>query len=466
MPTDARDARPPYISGMIRPRIVNSIRTARHRGWTLMNRDARVMAFRLGARLTAALLAAIPLTPVALRAQGPALAGDPGSPLYLVHANVVDGVTATVIRDATIVIEGARITRIVPALAAPRTGARVIDLAGRWVAPGLIDAHTHIATLANARRALFSGVTTIRSASVPAYQDVAMRAQARAGQIVAPDVLATGVFVTPSLGETVLADPRLGALAGGVTTTDQLRALVRINLDRGVDWIKTRGTERAGLPDTDPRKQVYDQAELRAIVEEAATKNVPVMAHAHGDEGAYAAVAAGVKSIEHGTYLSDSTLRLMKAKGTWFVPTLSTVVDLTQPGGDYDDPVLALRGQHMLPRLEDAIRRAHALGVRIAAGADTDYGAEGTTRIAHEVMRFRALGLSPVEALATATSGAAELLGIAARTGRVAAGMEADLIVLEANPLEDPMALQDVLVVITDGRVVLNRTPFGRQGAR
>ena len=89
-----------------------------------------------------------------------------------------------------------------------------------------------------------------------------------------------------------------------------------------------------------------------------------------------------------------------------------------------------------------------------------------TTRIAHEVMRFRALGLSPVEALATATSGAAELLGIASRTGRVAAGLEADLIVLEANPLEDPMALQDVLVVITDGRVVLNRTPFGRQGAR
>jgi len=103
--------------------------------------------------------------------------------------------------------------------------------------------------------------------------------------------------------------------------------------------------------------------------------------------------------------------------------------------------------------------------VRIAAGADTDYGVEGTTRIAHEVMRFRALGLSPVEALATATSGAAELLGIAARTGRVAAGMEADLIVLEANPLEDPIALH-VLVVITDGRVVLNRTPFGRQGAR
>lgn len=388
-------------------------------------------------------------------------------PLYLINANVVDGVSGNVIREATIVIEGTKITRIAPKLSLPRGGGvRVIDLAGRWVAPGLIDAHTHIATLANAKRALFSGVTTVRSASVPAFQDVAMRAQARAGQILAPDVLAAGVFVTPTLGETVLADPRLGALASGVTTPEQLRALVRVNLDRGVDWIKTRGTERAGLPDTDPRKQVYDQAELRAIVEEAATKGIPVMAHAHGDEGAYAAVAAGAKSIEHGTFLSDSTLRLMKQKGAWFVPTLSTVVDLARPGGDYDDPVLTLRGEYMLPRLEQTIRNAHALGVRIAAGADTDYGAESLTRISHEVMRFRALGLSPVEALATATSGAAELLGIGARTGRVVEGYEADLIVIEGNPLEDASVLQDVLIVITDGRVVLNRTPFGRQGAR
>ncbi|MBL8996457.1 MAG: amidohydrolase family protein [Gemmatimonadetes bacterium] len=382
----------------------------------------------------------------------------------LTHATVVDGVSATVVRDATIVIRGGRIESVRAAGAVPSVpaGATVIDLGGRFVAPGLIDAHTHIATLANARRALFSGVTTVRSASVPAFQDVAMRAEARAGQVVAPDVLATGVFVTPNLGESVLADARLGALAGGVNTTAELQALVRVNLDRGVDWIKTRGTERAGLPDTDPRKQVYDEAQLRTIVETAAERGIPVMAHAHGDEGAYAAVAAGARSIEHGTYLSDSTLRLMRAKGAWLVPTLSTVVDLTQPGGDYDDPVLVLRGQHMAPRLEETIRRAHALGVRLVTGADTDYGPESVTRIAHEVMRFAALGLTPVEALATATSGAAELLGIGARTGRVAVGLEADLIVLERNPLEDPGALQDVLVVITDGRVVLNRLPFGR----
>lgn len=395
----------------------------------------------------------------------PAAAQSASGTLALTHANVVDGVGATVIRDATILISNGRIQSIRVGGAVP-ADVTVIDLGGRWLAPGLIDAHTHISTLANARRALHSGVTTVRSASVPAFQDVEMREMARAGQIAAPDVLATGVFVTPNLGETLLADARLGALASGVNTPEQLRALVRVNLDHRVDWIKTRGTERAGLPDTDPRKQVYDERELRAIVEEAATKNVPVMAHAHGDEGAYAAVAAGAKSIEHGTYLSDSTLRLMKQRGTWLVPTLSTIWDLTQPGGDYDDPVLVLRGQHMAPRIEDTIRRAHAMGVRIAAGADTDYGAESVTRISHEVMRFRGLGLSAVDALATATSGAAELIGVGTKTGRVAVGYEADLIVLEGNPLDDAAWLQDVTVVVTNGRVVLNRLPFGRRPTR
>jgi imidazolonepropionase-like amidohydrolase len=236
---------------------------------------------------------------------------------------------------------------------------------------------------------------------------------------------------------------------------------VNVNADRGVDWIKTRGTERAGLPDTDPRQQTYTEAQLRVIVDAATARAIPVMAHAHGDEGAYAAVAAGVKSIEHGTYLSDSTLQLMRTRGTWLVPTLSTIVDLTTPGGDYDNPVLLLRGQHMAPRIEDTIRRAHALGVRIAAGADTDYHTESVTRISHEVLRFIGLGLSPVEALATATSGAAELLGVGNRTGRVAVGYEADLILVEHDPLDEVSTLQDVLMVMTNGRVALNRLPFG-----
>jgi imidazolonepropionase-like amidohydrolase len=186
------------------------------------------------------------------------------------------------------------------------------------------------------------------------------------------------------------------------------------------------------------------------------------MAHAHGDEGAFAAVKAGVRSIEHGTFLSDSTLQLMKARGTFLVPTYITVVDLTEPGGDYDDPVLTMRGRFMLPVLADAVRRAHRLGVPIVAGADTNYGAESLSRISGEVAAFVTLGMTPLEALRTATTNAAALLGMASRIGRIEPGYEADLIVVEHNPLSDIRSLADVLVVISNGRVALNRLPFGR----
>jgi imidazolonepropionase-like amidohydrolase len=187
------------------------------------------------------------------------------------------------------------------------------------------------------------------------------------------------------------------------------------------------------------------------------------MAHAHGDEGAYAAVRAGVRSIEHGTYLSDSTLALMKARGTFLVPTYATVVDLVEPGGDYDDPVLNVRGRHMLPRLAGTVRRAHRMGVKIATGADTQYGPQSITRIAHEIAAFTELGMTPLEAIRSATTVAADLLGLGARTGALRPGLDADLIVVEGNPLEDIRALQDVLVVVSNGRVALERIPFARQ---
>ena len=173
-------------------------------------------------------------------------------------------------------------------------------------------------------------------------------------------------------------------------------------------------------------------------------------------------IAAGARSIEHGTFLSDSTLRLMKAKGAYLVPTLSTLYDLGAPGGDYDDPVLTLRAQYMIPRAEHTIRAAHALGVMVATGVDTDYRAESLSRVSHEVLRLTELGYTPLEALRAATVVAADLLGISTRTGRLAVGLEADLIVVEGNPLEDPRALQDVLVVVSNGQLALNRLPFGK----
>ena len=381
--------------------------------------------------------------------------------VVLRHANIADGARGAIATNAAVVIRDGQIAQIESEPFNPPAGATVIDVAGRYVVPGLIDAHTHISTLANARRALESGVTTVRSASTNNYQDVALRDLVRQGAVPGPDVVAAGVFVTPDLGETMLADAKLGAFKDGATSEEALRSIVRINLEHRVNVIKTRGTERAGLPNTDPRKQTFTEQQLTWIVDEATKGGVPVMAHAHGDEGAYAAVRAGVKSIEHGTYLSDSTLTLMRQRGTFLVPTYITVVDLTRPGGDYDDPILTLRGAHMLPRLAETVQRAHRMGVKIVTGADTQYGPESLSRISGEVASLVELGLTPLEALRSATTVAADLLGLG-KVGAITSGYEADLIVVERNPLQDAKALADVLVVISNGRVALNRLPFGR----
>ncbi len=381
--------------------------------------------------------------------------------LALTHAHVVNVRTGEIARDVTLVARDGRIMSI-DAEPAP-AGAQVIDMRGKFLLPGLMDAHTHLDTMAAARRALLSGVTTVRSASVGSFRDVALREMAKGGYIAGPDMLAAGVFVTPALEDTMLADPALVGLGGGVRSAEQLRQVVRVNIAHGVDVIKTRGTERAGTPDTDPREQVYSEDELRVIVEEAAKKNVPVLAHAHGEEGARAAVLAGVRSIEHGTYLSDDTLKLMKEKGTFLVPTFSTLIDLVEPGGDYDNPVVHNRGLFMIPRAKTMIQHARALGVRLVTGTDSSYGPESITRVSHEIANFVEIGLTPLEALQAATITAAELFRIEKKTGALEPGLEADIIAVDENPLENIRAVQDVLLVVSNGRIALNRTVFQRK---
>ncbi len=390
------------------------------------------------------------------------LEGRAQSVFVFTHANVIDGVTEQVLEDATVSVRNGRIESIQTEATTLPEDAEVIDLEGRYLLPGYIDAHAHVASLAAAERALDSGVTTIRSANTSAYQDVALREMVREGVLIGPEIQAAGTFVTPNLGERILADPRLARLHGGVNTEEELRHLVRINLDRGADVIKTRATERAGLPDTDPRKQVYTEAQLRIIVDEAARGGAPVLVHAHGDEGARAAVRAGVRSIEHGTYLTDETLRLMKEHGTFLVPTYTIVIDLIEPGGEYDSPVLRIRGRHMEPNLAEAIRKAHALGIPIATSTDSGYGPQSLARIGTEMTHFVELGMTPFEALQSATTVAADLLNVADRTGRLEAGYEADLVVVNDNPLEDIRVVQDVVLVMSNGRMGINRLPFGK----
>jgi imidazolonepropionase-like amidohydrolase len=152
----------------------------------------------------------------------------------------------------------------------------------------------------------------------------------------------------------------------------------------------------------------------------------------------------------------------MKEKGTYLVPTYATVIDLVEPGGDYDNPGLHLRGSHMLPRLRETVARAHRAGVRIVTGADTGYGPNSVTRIAHEVAAFVEIGMTPLQALQAATTTAAELLRIEKQTGVIEPGFDADLIVVERNPLDQIRTLDDPLLVVSNGEVAVNRLTFGK----
>jgi imidazolonepropionase-like amidohydrolase len=381
--------------------------------------------------------------------------------LVLTHANVIDGVSARPVRDATVVIRDGKIARIGAGGETP-AGAEVLDLKGKWVLPGFIDAHAHVADLRAARLALLSGATTLRDMGVAHYADIGIRELNHAGAADLPDIVAAGYHVRPRPDENLFLDiPKLADLMrSGVNGPASVRRMVRAQIERGVNVIKIMATERAGLPDTDPRKRVYSLEEMTAIVEEARQSGIYVAAHAHGEEGAADAVRAGVRSIEHGTYLSDATLALMKEKGTYLVPTVATVQDLIDPGGDYDNALLSIRGRAMMPRLREMVQRAWKVGVKIVAGTDTGYGPNSNRRIAHEIAEFVALGLPPMAAIQSATSVSAACLGIDGRTGSLKPGMEADLIVVERNPLEDLSALYDVLLVVNNGKVAANRLNF------
>ena len=385
----------------------------------------------------------------------PAAAQEPD--LALVGGTVLDVREGTMSRANVLVGDG----RILAVGAdAPPAGVETLDVTGKFVLPGFIDAHTHATQLSQVRRALESGATTLRSASVGSYRDVAIGRMVAAGHLAGPDYLGAGVFVTPRIGEARLASESLYGISDDIRSDEDLRMLVRVNAENGVRAVKTRATERAGLPDTDPRKQVFSEAQLRAIVEEAAALGIPVLCHAHGDEGARAAVLAGVASIEHGTFLTRETLQLMAERGTALVPTYTTLVDLDEPGGDYDHPVLTLRADFMVPRMEQTMRMAQELGVRLITGSDTSYGPESVSRIGVEVANFVKVGLSPIEAIRGATLYSAELLGIADETGVIEPGKEADLIVVVEDPLENIAAIQDVVAVVSNGRLAVNRLPF------
>ena len=400
----------------------------------------------------------------ALSAWSQGLQAPPSNePLALTNASAINVRNGQISTGTTVVLRNGVIESI--GTAAPPSGMRVIDLKGKYLLPGLIDAHTHIADLASARRALESGVTTARDAGVDAWVDVGLRELVRKGAVAGPDMVATGYWIRPPLPEQAfLTDPSLAPLMSGLDSPEAVRQIVRSNLAHGVDWIKVFASGAGGPGEA--RRPMLSEAAMRAAVEEASAKGVPVFAHSHSDDGTVAAVRAGVRCIEHGTFVSDSTLVLMKDKGVYFDPTYVSETDFAERGGDNNNLVAELNYRPMAPRLEQTIQKAHQMGVKVVAGTDGAYGPKSLTRVTHEVAAFVKMGFSTLEAIQSATILSAEMLRLEKSIGTIEQGKQADLIVVDLNPLEQIWILQEPLLVVSNGRVALNKIDFSpRRGA-
>ncbi|WOX26298.1 amidohydrolase family protein [Streptomyces solicathayae] len=411
---------------------------------------AAALAGTVAAAGTAAAVAppGLSATGAAGRASGAGRGGD----LVVDGGTLLDPATGEVTEDAVLVITGGVVS------AAGRrgsvtvpSGVPVLAAHGQWVLPGLVDAHIHLSTAAEARDAVRKGATSIRSGSTSFYQDIAVREMARRAPTLAPRVKAAGVFVTPDLGDSVLADPDLTDLAllkDGVRSAEALRRVVEVNLERGADVVKTRVNERAGLPEQDPLAQVYSYEQLAEIVAAARRGGKGVLCHSYSEKGCHDAVTAGIRSLEHGAFVGERTLHEMRRRGTYFTPTLAAIAGMI----DSPDPILAERGRTYLPVLKQAVLAAHELGVPLAAGTDSSGG--NVRPIGREVELMREAGLSAIDAIRTATTGAARLLGLERTVGRLVRGFAGDVILVDRDPLADVTVLKQPVRVVRAGIAV------------
>jgi len=381
--------------------------------------------------------------------------------LDLVNATLVDGTGAGPRPGVTVSVRGGRIAAISARAPESRPGVRQIDLKGRYLIPGLIDAHAHIESPAAALRALESGVTTARVLGDNYLQAIYTRDLVKQGRVPGPEMLVSPGHIRPKPGMAFfMVYPEFAdAIDGELRGPDRIGAATRALMAKGADVIKVGASERAGLAHTDPRRPELSEDEMRAAVAEAGKEGLHVAAHAHAREGVANAVRAGVRSIEHGTWVDDETIADMKRRGTFFVPTLAAMSPLADPRGDSaDDMTLRLRTQSMMGPLRAAVGKAHAMGVPIVASTDGSYAEDdiGRMRVAHDIALMREFcGLTPLESITAATLNGARVMGIESRTGTIRVGLEADLVAYDGNPLEDATMLFEPRLIVSDGRVAV-----------
>jgi len=408
-------------------------------------------------------------------------ANTPASRRVVVRAGrILDVKTGNMLSGQAIVIEGDKIVSVGPAADAKLSPAtRTIDLPNATVLPGLIDAHTHLtfdpANLGyeglgisyprealigarNARVTLEAGFTTVRNVGAGGYSDVALRDAINAGDVPGPRMLVSGpaMGITGGHCDDNLLAPQFHATELGVADgVDAVRHKVRENIKYGADLIKICATGGVMSKGDDPNASQYTREEMKAIVEEAHRLGRKVAAHAHGAEGVSWASDAGVDSIEHGHLMDDSSIATLKKNGTYIVPTLYLMDWNRENLGKRNAPDYVVRKMQAVSAVgQYTLKKAFAAGVKVAFGTDAAVYPHGLN--AHEFAVYVRLGMSPLQAIQTATIHGADLLGWSSKIGTLEAGKWADLIAVEGDPLKDVTTLQQVKFVMKGGEVVKN----------
>ena len=391
-------------------------------------------------------------------------------------AHMVDVRSGTLIDQAVVLVSGDRITAAGSKLAIP-AGATVIDLGDKTLLPGLIDMHTHLtgnpedsgyssvaisvprATLTgakNARLTLQAGFTTVRNVGADAYADIGLRDAINDGDVPGPRIVASGppLGITGGHCDDTMHAPEFKSVAMGVADgVDEVMKRVRQNIKYGADVIKVCATGGVLSFGDDPRTSQYSMEEMKTIVAEAHRLGRKVAAHAHGGDGIRIAVLAGVDSIEHGSYIDDEGIRLMKEHKTWLVPTVYLGDWLIENAEAIKLPAPLLeKAKIVMPIARTNISKAIKAGVQVAFGTDSAVYPHGLN--AREFAVLVKLGMTPAQAIRSATVNASELLGWQDKVGSIEGGKFADLIAVDGEPLKDVTALEHVQWVMKGGAVV------------
>jgi len=423
-----------------------------------------------------ALLVALALGPSLLVAQSPQ-----NETVLIKAGRLIDVRSGRVLTDQAILIEGDRIKQVGPAqsVQAP-AGARLIDLSSATVLPGLIDCHTHLTGepghngyealgisiprqalygAKNAKLTLEAGFTTVRNVGANGYSDIALRDAINAGDVPGPRIDAAGpaIGVTGGHCDESLLAPEFNHRADGVADgVPALMSKTREIAKYGADCIKICASGGVLSKGDSPEALQFSDEEIRAVVAEAHRLGRKVAAHAHGAAGIKQAVLAGVDSIEHGSFIDEEAVRLMKEKGVYLVPTLYLGDWFMENYQRLGVPEFMVeKAKLVLPAARQNIARAFKAGVKVAFGTDSAVYPHGQNGREFAVMVK--LGLTPMQSIQAATVNAADLLGWSDRVGSIEAGRFADIIAVSGDPTADVAVLEHITFVMKGGRVVVKR---------